>query len=269
MILDDILAAKEAEVDRLRSRARALREEAEAAPPARDLAGALRTGGAVSVIAEFKRRSPSAGPIATAADPAEVAAAYERGGAAAVSVLTDGPFFGGSLEDLRAAREACDLPVLRKDFHLDPLQLLEARAAGADGVLLIVRVLDADRLADLLALAAELGMESLVEVQEQGELARALAVGALVVGVNARNLADFSVRRGAAAAILAAVPSTRIAVAESGIRGPEDADLAARAGADALLVGGWLMEGSPEDRVAGLTGHPRRPRCTDPTGSRA
>lgn len=269
MILDDILAAKEAEVRRLHPRAAALRAAADDAPPPRDFAAALGSADTVAIVAEFKRRSPSAGSIAADGDPASVAVAYERGGAAAVSVLTDGPFFGGSLGDVRDARGACGLPILRKDFHVDPVQLLEARAAGADAVLLIVRVLDDGRLRDLVGLAAELGMGALVEAHDGEELGRALAAGAGVIGVNARDLSDFSVRPDDAAAVLAAIPPDRLAVAESGIRGPGDAERAARAGADALLVGGWLMEGSPEARVASLAGLSRRPRPAHAAGGHA
>lgn len=261
MILDDILERKEREVARLRARTGAFRERAAGAPPARPFAAALREGEEVAVIAEFKRRSPSAGAIAPEADPASVARAYADGGARALSVLTDGLGFGGSLEDLARARDACDLPVLRKDFLLDPIQALESRAAGADAALLIVRALEGGRLGEMLAACREAGIEALVEVHDAGELDRAVGAGAEVLGVNARDLATFAVDLDAALDLLAEVPADRVAVAESGIRRPEDVGIVGQEGAEAVLVGSWLMEGEdPGARVRALAGHYRRPR---------
>ncbi len=259
MILDRILEEKRREARRLRAVAAELAERAAAAAPPRDFAGALGGREGVALVAEFKRRSPSAGAIAPEADPAEVAAAYERGGAAALSVLTDGPHFGGSLEDLAAARAACALPVLRKDFLVDPVQATEARAAGADATLLIVRALAGGALDELLAAVRGLGMEALVEVHGAAELERALQAGASVIGVNARDLSSFRVDVDRALELLSEVPPDRIAMAESGIEGRSDVALAGRAGADAVLVGGWLMARGPA-AAAELVGLPRRPR---------
>ncbi|MFQ5888494.1 MAG: indole-3-glycerol phosphate synthase TrpC [Gemmatimonadota bacterium] len=259
MILRQILESKRVEVEELRGRAAELAERAAAGPPVRDFAAAVRRRGRVSVIAEFKRRSPSAGELAPRADAGRVAAAYEAGGAAAISVLTDAPWFGGSLEDLAAARAATRLPVLRKDFVLDSLQVLEARAQGADAILLIVRLVDDTRLAELLDVVRKQGMAALVEVHEPEELKRALAAGAELIGVNARDLSTFDVDLEASAAILRRVPPERIAVAESAIRGPEDVRRAAAVGADAVLVGGWLMERDPARAVSSLVDVPKIP----------
>lgn len=259
MILDRILEEKAREARRLTGRASSLAAQAAQAPEVRDFAAALASDEGLSLVAEFKRRSPSAGALAAAVDPAEVAAAYEAAGAAALSVLTDAPHFGGSLDDLAAARAACALPVLRKDFLVDPVQAVEARASGADAVLLIVRALPGEALSELMAAARELGMEALVEVHDAEELERALAADARVVGVNARDLATFRVDVDAALELIAEVPPDRVAVAESGIEGRQDAALAARAGADAALVGGWLMRHGAE-RARELVGLPRKPR---------
>lgn len=256
MILDEILEAKREEVERLRGRRAELEAAAADAPPARDFAGALRAGGEVAVVAEFKRRAPSAGVLAPDAGPAEVARGYADGGAAALSVLTDERWFGGSLDDLASAREASGLPVLRKDFVLDPVQLLEARGAGADAVLLIVRALEAGRLAELVAAAEEAGLDALVEAHDEAELETALEAGAGVVGVNARDLDSFAVDLERSERLVGRIPADRAAVAESGIRGEADVRRMAAAGADAVLVGGWLMRSGP-DAVAELAGVPR------------
>ena len=194
-VLDEILTAKRDEVTLLhRPEVRnQLRSAALAAPPPRDFAGALGPGSDnLAVVAEIKRRSPSKGELAPDVDPAAMATAYAEGGAACLSVLTDGPFFGGSVDDLRAAREACGLPVLRKDFVIDEVQVFETRAVGADALLLIVAAIpDAALLADLHALAVDLGLAVLVEAHDRADLERALAVGARIVGVNARDLGTF------------------------------------------------------------------------------
>lgn len=260
-ILEEILDRKRAEVQRLRGRKVELASRAADAPPARGFATALRSGDRLAVIAEFKRRSPSAGTLARGVDPAAVATAYERGGATALSVLTDGPDFGGSLDDLRAARAATSLPVLRKDFLIDPLQVLESRAAGADAALLIVRALASERLRELLAACDETGLDALVEAHDEEEVERALEVGARVVGVNARDLATFDVDLGRALELVAGIPADRVAVAESGIGGREDAAACGRAGADAVLVGSRLMSADPGTAVAELVGLSRRPRA--------
>ncbi len=260
-ILDEILDRKRAEVTRLRGRESELASRAADAPPPRGFEAALRLEDRVAVIAEFKRRSPSAGALAAGADPARVAAGYERGGAAALSVLTDGPAFGGSLEDLRAARAATALPVLRKDFLVDPAQILESRAAGADAVLLIVRALDHARLRELLEACGEHGLDTLLEAHDAEEVERALEVGARAVGVNARDLASFEVDLAGALELVAGLPADRVAVAESGVQGPEDVAACGRAGADAVLVGSRLMGRDPEAAVADLVGRARRPRA--------
>lgn len=261
MILDEILEEKAREVRELRRRGEALLlRQLEEAPAVRSLRGALAGGSEVSVIAEFKRRSPSAGELAGDADPVRVAEAYRDGGAAALSVLTDEPHFGGRLEDLRAAREASGLPVLRKDFVVDPLQVLEGRGAGADAVLLIVRALTRARLEELLEATRDLGMDSLVEVHDRGELETALEAGAGMIGVNARDLSTFEVDLGRCEDLVARVPSDRVAVAESGIAGPDDVARMGRAGADAVLVGSTLMRRGPEEALPELTGIEKRER---------
>lgn len=266
-ILDEILATKREEVARLALFGAALEGQAEAADPPRGFEAALRAPGQVSVIAEFKRRSPSAGEINPYAQVGGVARVYEDAGAVAISILTDETYFGGSLEDLRAAREAVGVPLLRKDFTLEPVQLYEARAAGADAVLLIARALGDARLRELLELAEELGMGALVEAHDEAEIERAIGCGARLIGVNARDLATFDVDLDRSLELISSLPASVVAVAESGIRGPEDAAAAGAAGADAILVGGWLMKGDPGAGVEALVGHPRRPRASEPEDS--
>jgi indole-3-glycerol phosphate synthase len=207
----------------------------------------------VGVIAEFKRRSPSAGALAEAPDLAETVAAYERGGAVAVSVLTEGPNFGGALEDLRGARATCELPLLRKDFIVDDYQLHEARVVGADAVLLIVAALEDAELASLYGSARAIGLEVLVEVHDRDELRRALAVGAEIIGINNRDLRDFSVDLERTVRLMADVPEGTAVVSESGIaNGAQLARLGAL-GVSAVLVGESLMRASdPAARLASL-----------------
>lgn len=257
-ILDRIVQVKHEEVRRLAPRAAELRAGAEDAPPPRGFAAALRHPARVQLLAEVKRRSPSAGEIRPGADPAEVARAYEAAGAAACSVLTDGQFFGGSLDALRAVRAAVAIPLLRKDFVVDPVQLWEARAAGADAVLLIVRILDDARIADLLALARELGMDALVETHDAAEMERALRLGAGLVGVNNRDLDTFRTELELSLRMAADVPAGVTYVAESGIRTADDVDRLGAAGVDAILVGESLMR-QPDLRAAAaaLVGRPR------------
>lgn len=259
-ILDEILATKREEVARLQLFRSAIRAQAEDAPPPLGFESALRKPGEVAVVAEFKRRSPSAGDLNPYAQVAGVASVYAAGGAAAISILTDEPYFGGSLDDLRAVRGAVGVPLLRKDFTLDPVQLYEARAAGADAVLLIVRALGDTRLRELLGLSAELGLAAVVEAHDEEEIGRALEAGARIVGVNARDLATFDVDLAGSLRLIEGLPAEVVAVAESGIRSSEDAAAAGRAGAEAVLVGGWLMAGDPAAGVEALAGHPRRPR---------
>jgi indole-3-glycerol phosphate synthase len=223
------------------------------APPPLDFEAALRRPG-TSLVAEVKRASPSAGEIA-AVEPDGQAARYERGGAAAVSVLTEPRHFDGSLADLRLVRRAVSVPVLRKDFLIHPAQVLESRAEGADAVLLVAAALTTPELEDLRAVAEELGMAVLVEAHGPEDLARAVESGARLVGVNARDLETLEVDREGALALAAAVPPDRVLVLESGIRSREDVRRAEEAGAAAVLVGEALMRsGDPEALVRGLLG---------------
>jgi indole-3-glycerol phosphate synthase len=257
-VLDRIMATKAEELAALALRRRELRESAESAAKARPFAEALR-GDVVRVIAEFKRRSPSAGAIATSVDPVEVARAYEAAGASALSVLTDATYFGGSLEDLRQARLATRLPVLRKDFVMDALQIWEARAVGADAVLLIVRILDDARLREFLALAAELEFAALVEVHDAVELERALAVGAGIIGINNRDLSSFRTDLAVSLSLAHRVPGEVQLVAESGIVSGDDVRRLGEAGVDAVLVGESLMRAPDISRALGeLTSWERR-----------
>ncbi|HEX8275173.1 MAG TPA: indole-3-glycerol phosphate synthase TrpC [Longimicrobiaceae bacterium] len=259
-ILQRIVDTKRGEVADLLPRLAELRSRATDAPPARGFAAALRRPGEVRLLAEVKRRSPSAGEIRPGADPVEVARAYEQGGAAAVSVLTDREYFGGDLEFLRRVREAVALPAIRKDFLIDPAQLWEARAAGADAVLLIVRILDDARLGELLGLAAETGMDALVEVHDAEELERALAAGSVLVGVNNRDLGSFRTELDLSVRLAASVPGGVTLVAESGIRTAGDVDRLGAAGIDAVLVGESLMrQDDLRAAAAALAGRPRDP----------
>jgi indole-3-glycerol phosphate synthase len=230
-------------------------EQAKAQPPVRRFAAALRSGAGLAVIAEVKRHSPSRGDLDARLDPAELARAYERGGAACLSVLTDREFFGGSADDLRDARRAAALPVLRKDFTVAAADLCDARIMGADAVLLIVAALDDTELRDFHALAGELELDALVEVHDEAELDRALAAGAGLVGVNQRDLVTFEVDTSRAARVGRALSARGdvVRVAESGIRGPGDAAALAREGFDAVLVGESLVtSGDPGGAVRAL-----------------
>jgi indole-3-glycerol phosphate synthase len=210
-------------------------------PPARSLRAALRQPGRVTAIAEFKRRSPSAGWLREGAQVEELALAYVGSGASALSVLTDQPFFGGSLSDLVKARATVGVPILRKDFIVDEYQLAEARAAGADAVLLIVAALDAAALATLHAASERWGLETLVEIHDAAEAARAVDLGAQIIGVNHRDLRTFTLDRELAIRSRGAIPRDRILVAESGIRGAADVRRMRDAEIDAVLVGETLM----------------------------
>lgn len=258
--LGGIVEVKREEVARLRATSRELRESAEEAAPTRGFAAALRVPTEVRLLAEVKRRSPSAGPIRPGADPAEIARAYAEGGAAALSVLTDEQFFDGSLSALVAARAAVDLPLLRKDFIISPLQVWEARAAGADAILLIVRILDDASLMDFQALAAELRMGVLVEVHDLAELERAMKAEARLIGVNNRDLSTFRTDLRLSEEIAPRIDASVTLVAESGIRTAVDVERLGAVGVDAILVGESLMR---QDDVAAaaalLSGHPRDP----------
>ena len=216
---------------------------------------ALAAPGVLSVIAEHKRRSPSAGSIREGTELAEVVGAYQRGGAAALSVLTEETRFGGSLDDLRAARRASSLPILRKDFIVEPYQVYEAAAAGADAVLLIVAALGERELRELHGLALALGLDPLVEVHDRAELERAAALGAATVGINNRDLATLQVDLGRTFELLASVPDGVVVVAESGFRTRGELDQLAGAGVDAVLIGEALMRaGDIEAACRELTG---------------
>jgi indole-3-glycerol phosphate synthase len=235
-------------------------------PPVRDATAAL-SGPGVAVIAEVKRSSPSAGRLADIGDPAALAREYEAGGAAVVSVLTEGRRFGGSLADLRSVRAAVGIPVLRKDFVVSPYQVWEARAWGADVVLLIVAALEQEVLVSLRERVESLGMTALVEVHDEAETQRALDAGATVVGINARNLKTLEVDRDTFARLAPTLPSSVVTVAESGIRGPHDLLAAAAAGADAVLVGEGLVKAdSPRQAVADLVAAGAHPACPHPDG---
>ena len=207
-----------------------------------------------SLIAEHKRRSPSAGTIREGATVSDIVRAYERGGAAALSILTEEAHFGGSLADLEEARAICDLPILRKDFTVDPYQLYEAKAAGADAVLLVVGSLRPDELASLYAEARRLDLDAIVEIHDEAELEAALEVDADVIGINNRNLEDFSVDIGRTFDLLVDVPAGKTVVSESGIASREQVDELEAVGVDAILVGETVMRApDPEAAVRELS----------------
>jgi indole-3-glycerol phosphate synthase len=234
------------------------RAAAAATPPGFAKALAGRT---VAVIAEIKRRSPSKGQLAPELKAPERAASYVVGGASALSVLTEPDRFGGSLDDLREVAASVAVPVLRKDFIIDPVQLYEARACGASAALLIVRALAPSQLVTLIASAREAGLEPLVEVRDERELDRALGAGALVIGVNNRNLETLEVDAGTVARIIPRIPAGLVAVAESGVTSRSDAEAAAATGADAILVGSALSVASDgAAAVRGLSGVMRHVR---------
>ncbi len=253
--LDELVEAARADVERRRRAvpSKDLRSQVWTSGGARPFSEALVRPG-LSLIAEFKRRSPSAGEIDGDADVTAVAEAYERGGAAALSILTDRPHFGGSLDDLRAARAASGLPILRKDFIVDPYQLLEARVNGADAVLLIVGSLDDDGIWELFEEATRLDLDCLVEVHDEPELERALEIGADVIGINNRDLRDLSVNTERTHELIVDVPAGKTVVSESGFSHPAELDELERIGVDAVLIGETLMRASdPERAVRELT----------------
>ena len=229
-----------------------LRVRACAVEPARGFRRALQTPG-LSVIAEIKRRSPSKGVLDADLDPASLAREYSRGGASCLSVLTDVDHFGGSADDLRIARSAVAMPVLRKDFTVCENDVYDARLMGADAVLLIAAVLDDRELARFHDCARGVGLDVLVEIHDEHELVRALAVGADLIGVNQRDLHTFQVDQQRAVRVARAMPASVVRVAESGVRGPDDAKALAAAGFDAVLVGEHLVtSGSPASCVQAL-----------------
>lgn len=265
-VLDSIIegvkadvAAREAVVDYAAVKAASVQ-----APDPKDVMAAFQQPG-IGVIAECKRASPSKGELATIADPAELARAYEDGGARIISVLTEERRFRGSLADLDAVRAAVNIPVLRKDFIVGPYQIHEARAHGADMILLIVAALEQNVLASLLDRTESLGMTALVEVHTEEEANRALEAGASVVGVNNRNLKTLEVDRDNFSRIAPGLPTKVIRVAESGVRGTADLLAFAGAGADAVLVGeGLVTSGDPRTAVAELVTAGTHPSCPKP-----
>jgi indole-3-glycerol phosphate synthase len=254
--LDAIAQRKRAEVEQLRCAEAALWAKAESLPPARGITDALRGG---TVIAEMKRRSPSGGELRPELDPLSVAREYAACGVAAISVLTDGPDFGGSLDDLAAVRAALDLPLLRKDFTVDPVQIAEARVAGADWVLLIVAMLDQDSLDSCLAGAARSGARAIVEVHDVDEAGVALAAGAECIGINNRSLDTLTTDLGTFARVRRAIPDGVMCIAESGVRSPEDVTRLVNEGADAVLIGEALMRAaSPAAACAAMVAAARK-----------
>ena len=269
-VLDEIIDGVRADLAERQARVTLdeLKERAAKAPAAKDGVAALR-GDGVKVICEVKRSSPSKGALAAIADPAALAADYEAGGAAVISVLTEQRRFGGSLADLEAVRAAVDIPVLRKDFIVTAYQLWEARAYGADLALLIVAALDQSALVSLIERAESIGLTPLVEVHDEDEIERAVDAGAKIIGVNARNLKTLEVDRGTFERVAPEIPAHIVKIAESGVRGPHDLIAYADAGADAVLVGESLVTGrDPKTAVADLVAagaHPAlRHGRTDP-----
>lgn len=255
-ILAEICARKRGEVaDAIELRSlEAIESDAREAPVPRDFSGSLESPG-ISLIAEIKRASPSKGEIAPGLEPSSLARAYEDAGASAISVLTDEAGFAGTLADLATARESTSLPVLRKDFIVDPYQVFEARAAGADAILLIVGAIDSGDLEAMLELADDLGMASLVEVHDGRELKIALDSGAAIVGVNNRDLRTFEVSLTTCIDLSEEIPSWVLGVAESGISSRGDVELVESAGYDAILVGeSLLISGNVEGQVRELLG---------------
>lgn len=230
-----------------------LLDRARACPPPRGFARAISQSPHLAVIAEIKRRSPSKGDLNSDLDPAAMARAYQSGGASCLSVLTDTEHFGGSVDDLQAARAACDLPVIRKDFTVDPRDVCDARIMGADCVLLIVAALSPIELAGCLDLARELDLDALVEIHDERELEIALAAGATMIGVNQRDLVTFAVDHERAVRMGGLIPRECVRVAESGVRGRADAESLRSAGYHAVLVGEHLVtSGDPAGALTDL-----------------
>jgi indole-3-glycerol phosphate synthase len=246
-VLSELLSGALADAQaRQLTRPLALVETAAAAQaPALDALGLLAPADRVKIIAEVKRSSPSRGPLAAITDPAALALSYQTGGASAISVLTEGRKFGGSLADLEQVRAAVDIPVLRKDFIGDPYQVFEARAAGADLVLLIVAALDQDTLGTLHDLIRELGMTALVETHSADEVSRAIDIGAGLIGVNARNLSTFELDQDLFGSLAGQIPSGVVRVAESAVKTAADVAHYRSAGADVVLVGEALVTSDP------------------------
>ncbi|UCE83199.1 MAG: indole-3-glycerol phosphate synthase TrpC [Deltaproteobacteria bacterium] len=250
MILDDIVARKKEQVFQLKQRLSQaeLDKAVVSAPKPRDFISALRSGTKPAIIAEIKRASPSAGLIRDDLDVMAIAADYEKGGAAAVSVITEEDFFQGRLEYLEQTRAAVSLPLLCKDFIFDPIQILTARAAGADAVLLITAILAQDLLVHLLRMACSLGMSCLVEVHDAEELARVIETDARIIGINNRDLKTFKVDLDTTLKLCSSIPPDRVVVSESGIQRHKDLQNLAAAGVNAVLVGTSLMRADDPGR---------------------
>ncbi len=232
-----------------------LLDEARSMPPTRGFRSALADRGQLRVIAEIKRRSPSKGDLNADLDPAEMSVAYERGGAACLSVLTDVEHFGGSVADLQVARAACSLPVIRKDFTVSERDVLDTRIMGADCLLLIAAALEPAELVALHRLARDVGLDVLVEIHDEAELEHALAADATLIGVNQRDLVTFEVDHARAVRMAGVIPDRATKVAESGVRGADDARSLRAAGYDAVLVGETLVtSGDPAATIAALIG---------------
>lgn len=253
-MLDQILSATKVRISRLRHDANVIEDAARSMPATRDLRAALGAPG-LSVIAEVKRKSPSRGILSHTLDPVDQAGSYEAGGAAAISVLTEPDFFSGSPLDLTQVKNAVSIPVIRKDFILDPLQVFEAKAMGADALLLIVAALELPQLKDLLELTYELGLQALVEAHEAAEVAVALELSAPIIGVNNRNLETFEVDLATAEGLSEMFTDEDVVVGESGIHTPSDAKRMSDAGYDAVLVGEALVRaGDPAALIQELKG---------------
>ena len=257
MILDEIVTRKRrtlAELKQIHSLSD-METNAALAPEPRDFLGAIQSGQAPAVIAEIKKASPSAGVIRSDLNVTDIVKSYEKGGAAAISVITEEDFFLGKLEYLRQAREASHLPVLCKDFIIDPLQVFSARAAGADALLLIAAILNQQSLVNLLETARSLGMACLVEIHDEDELLRVLKTDARIIGINNRNLKTFEVKLETTFRLRPLVPADRLVVSESGIQQPADLMSLAAAGVDAVLVGTSLMRAEdPGEKLRELRG---------------
>ena len=259
-ILDQIVASKRQEIARAKARVPEgeLRRELPAAPAVRDFLAALAAPGPIRLIAEVKKASPSRGILRADFDPVQIAQTYQRHGAACASVLTDGPYFQGRLDDLRQVRAAVELPLLRKDFVIDPYQVLEARAAGADAVLLIAECLDDGRLQSLYDAIVDLGMTPLVELYEPESLPRVLRTGARLIGINNRNLRTFEVDLDHTLRLRREIPGDRVVVGESGIHTRAEVLRLEAAGVHAMLVGESLITspdpGAAIDRLLGRAG---------------
>lgn len=258
--LGRIVAEAERRAAALERRATELAADAEKAPGAPSLERALR-GESVAVLAEVKRRSPSKGAIAEGLDAVQQAQAYARAGASGVSILTEPDHFGGSADDLVAVRRTVPIAALKKDFHVAPIQLVEARALGASAALLIARALSPERLEEMMRVGRELALELLVEVRDEAELERALAAGATMIGVNNRDLETLVIDPATSDRVIPLVPPSLIAIAESGVNGREDVERYAAIGADAVLVGSSLSaSGDPEGATRAIVGVRRRGR---------